>query len=192
MSEELTYKRLRDLAREEKAQPGLVRLPAEFYGSAETFLSSKFAEMESSRSVLQMREFENSVAVVKEITTVRQQKILFKAIRSGGVHGETTEMTKEEHSLYDRFCSVLEDEKNRLDSMLTKYEKRKLQKPEESDAPRAITADSGIKKVRFVKDVPAYKGVNNETFGPFTPGQEIQLPTNEAEWLLKGKLVESV
>ena len=33
MSEELTYKRLRDLAREEKVQPGLVALPPEFYSS---------------------------------------------------------------------------------------------------------------------------------------------------------------
>ncbi len=120
------------------------------------------------------------------------QKILFKAIRSGGVHGETTEMTKEEHSLYDRFCSVLEDEKNRLDAMLERYEKRRPQKHEETRVSEAPAGDSGIKKVRFVKEVPAYRGINKETFGPFSPGQETQLPKNEAEWLLKEKLVESI
>ncbi|MEK6837679.1 MAG: hypothetical protein AABX69_03430, partial [Nanoarchaeota archaeon] len=65
MADDLTYKRLRDLAREEKAQPSLVKLPQEFYSSIGEFLSSKFSEMESSRSVLQMREFENAVGTIK-------------------------------------------------------------------------------------------------------------------------------
>jgi len=197
MAEELTYKRLRDLAREEKGTPSLSRLPQDFYDSVEGFLASKHNEIETSRSVLQMREFENAVATVKEICSVRQQKILFKAIRSRGVHGQTEEMTHEEHSLYDRFCAVLEDERGRLDTLLSKYGKRKEERAEaaKSEETKGETASAeaiNIKKVRFVKDVPAYKGPDNQVFGPFKPGQETALPKSEAEWLLAGKLAEAI
>ena len=192
MSEELNYKRLRDLAREEKVQPALVKLPPEFYASIEEFLSSKFSEMESSRSVMHMREFENAVATIKEISSIRQQKILFKAIRSNGAHGETTEMTREEHELYDRFCAVLTDEQQKMALMLSRFESRKpKQSPsqEKREGP-SPSEENNFKKVRFIKDVPAYKGVNNETFGPYKPGEETDLPMTEADWLLRGKLAE--
>jgi DNA replication initiation complex subunit (GINS family) len=194
MSDELTYKRLRDLAREEKVQPGLVRLPPEFYASIEEFLSSKFSDMESTRSVLQMREFENAVGTIKEISSIRQQKILFKAIRSGGAHGETTEMTREEHELYDRFCSVLIDEQQKMSAMLSRFESRKAKTSgaQEKRGETGAQPSDNFKKVRFIKDVPAYKGVNNETFGPFKPGEESALPMTEAEWLLRGKLAENI
>ncbi|MEM2137476.1 MAG: hypothetical protein QW568_00110 [Candidatus Anstonellaceae archaeon] len=193
MAEELTYKRLRDLAREERSTPSLSRLPPDFYESVESFLASKHNEIETSHSVLQMREFENAVATVKEICSVRQQKILFEAIRSGGVHGQTEEMTHEEHSLYDRFCAVLEDERGRLDTLLSKYGKRNEAKNEMAKGEETASAEAiNIKKVRFVKDVPAYKGPDNQIFGPFKPGQETALPKSEAEWLLAGKLAEAI
>ncbi|MFA6489459.1 MAG: hypothetical protein WCT52_02150 [Candidatus Micrarchaeia archaeon] len=204
MSEELTYKRLRDLAREEKVQPSLVSLPPDFYTDISAFLSTRFTEMESSRSVMQMREFENAVAIIREISTIRQQKILFKAIRNGGAHTGTDLMTKDEHELYDRFCAVIEDARSGLETLLLQYESKKKtpnQRREESGAKAAIDAQKGasvvapassLKKVRFLKEVPAYKGPNNETLGPFKPGEEGQLPTSEAEWLTRGKLAESL
>ena len=193
MSSDIDYKRLRDLAREEKAQPGLVGLTDDFYTSIEAFLSSRFSEMEASRSVMQMREFENAVATIREISAIRQQKILFRAIRSGGVHGATGEMTREEHELYDRFCAVVEEEKGRVDAMLSRFEgsPRQPGTPPVSRSREAAQA-STLKKVRFTKDVPAYKGANSQTFGPFRNGEEGDLPAEEAEWLLRGKLAESI
>ena len=194
MASELDYKRLRDLAREEKAQPGLVAISEDFYPSVEAFLSSRFSEMEASRSVLQMREFENAVATIKEISSIRQQKILFKAIRNGGVHGKTGEMTREEHELYDRFSAVIGEEKERLAGMLARFESRPRAHGAEKQAPgpEATAQEQGsrLKKVRFTKDVPAYKGANSQTFGPYRKGEEGALPHEEAEWLLKGKLAE--
>jgi len=194
MAEELTYKRLRDLAREEKAQPSLVAISEEFFPSVESFLSSKFSEMESSRSVLQMREFENAVALIREISTIRQQKILFKAIRSGGAHGKTEEMTRQEHELYDRFCAIIEDARQDLDGVLARYKSKPVHEHKDLQPPAAPGEEAvqggSLKKVRFIKEVPAYKGPNNETFGPYAPGQESELPPSEADWLLKGKLAE--
>ncbi len=193
MAEELTYKRLRDLSREEKSQPSLAQLPEDFYENAGKFLSSKFSEMQSNRSVLQMREFENAAATIKELALIRQQKILFRAIRSSGVHGKTDDMTREEHRVYDRFCSIIDEETEKLESMLSNFEasRKNLEKNEAVvEKTTAKQEHSRLKKVRFVKDVPAYKGVNDEVFGPFKPGQEHKLPTSEADWLLKGKLAQ--
>ena len=193
---DLDYKKLRELSREEKANPTLSRLPENFYASVEEFLNSRFSEMESTRSVLQMREFENATAVIREISSIRQQKILFKAIRNGGEHKAEGEMTREEHELYDRFCSVIGEERGRLNAVLSRFESKKGANP-----PQGALAGQGgetarsidmLKKVRFTKDVPAYRGANNETFGPYKSGEEGALPASEAEWLLRGKLAEAV
>jgi DNA replication initiation complex subunit (GINS family) len=193
MAEPLDYKKLRDLIREEKASPGLVKLPNEFMASLEAFLSSKFSEMEETRSILQMKEFENAVGIVREMLSIRQQKILFKAIRSGGSHEQTEDMTESEHALYDRFAAVIAEERERLDEMLGKFERRRS--PQQAGAAQPQPEQKppvALKRVRFVKEVPAYVGQNNETFGPFKAGEEGQLPPGEADWLLKGKLAETV
>ena len=189
---ELDYKKLRDLAREEKAQPGLVKLPDDFYSSVQEFLGSKFSDMESTRSVMQMREFENATAIIRELSLIRQQKILFKAIRSGGEHKGTEVMTREEHGLYDRFCAVIEEENNRMNSLLTRFESKRRETAPSGQAGEETRESIMLKKVRFTKDVLAFRGTNNETFGPYKTGDEGQLPSSEADWLLKGKLAEPI
>jgi len=189
---ELDYKKLRDLAREEKANPGLVRLPDDFYPSVQEFLNSRFSDMESSRSVMQMREFENATAIIREISLIRQQKILFKAIRSGGEHKGTEVMTREEHGLYDRFCAVIEEENNRMNAILGRFESKREQAAQLKIAGEETRESIMLKKVRFTKDVLAFRGSNNETFGPYKTGEEGALPSSEADWLLRGKLAEPI
>ncbi|MFA6908168.1 MAG: hypothetical protein WC263_05070 [Candidatus Micrarchaeia archaeon] len=190
---DLTYKNLRDFAREEKAQPGLGKLPGDFYPSVQSFLSSKFSEMEGSRSVLQMREFENAAATIREIVLIRQQKLLFKAIRSGGQEAKVEEMTREEYEVYDRFRGIVSEENEKLDSLLSRFEsKKKAAAPE----PEAVIAPekggAGVKRVRFTKEVQEYVGMNRERFGPFKAGQESDLPSQEAELLLRQKIAETI
>jgi len=185
---ELTYKNLRDFAREEKAQPGLGKLPGDFYPSVQSFLSSKFSDMESSRSVLQMREFENASATIREIVLIRQQKLLFRAIRSGGQEAKVEEMTREEYDVYDRFRGIVQEENEKLDSMLSRFESKKKASPEAEIAPEK----PGTKRVRFTKEVQEYVGMNRERFGPFKAGQESDLPSQEAELLLRQKIAETI
>ncbi len=79
-----------------------------------------------------------------------------------------------------------------MSAMLSRFESRKAASSQEKKGEASSPQADNFKKVRFIKDVPAYKGANNETFGPFRPGEESQLPHGEAEWLLKGKLAETV
>jgi len=187
---DLTYKNLRDFAREEKAQPGLGKLPGDFYPSVQSFLSSKFSEMESNRSVLQMREFENAAATIRELVLIRQQKLLFRAIRSGGQDAKVEEMTREEYEVYDRFRGIVQEENEKLNSLLSRFESKKkaVAEPEASIAPEK----SRVQRVRFTKEVQEYIGMNRERFGPFKAGQESDLPSQEAELLLRQKIAETI
>lgn len=203
VAEELTYKRLRDLAREEKTMPSLVKVGPEFYSSVEKFLADNFSKMEESASMLQMREFENATAIIREIALIRQQKMLFRALRGRGAAGAADEMTREEYGIYDRFCGIISEENSRLDALLARFErsngKQQKQKSEPSrqaeaaaDAPQNAQFERKVKKLRFLKDVTAYVGANKETFGPYKSGDEGALPFEEADWLLKQKIAEIV
>ena len=186
---DLTYKGLRDFAREEKAQPGLGKLPEDFSPSVREFLSSKFSDMEGSRSVLQMREFENASATIREIVLIRQQKLLFRAIRSGGQDAKVEEMTREEYDVYDRFRNIVSEENGKLDAMLSRFESKKAaSEPEATIAPDKPP----VQRVRFTKEVQEYIGMNRERFGPFKAGQESDLPAQEAELLLRQKIAETI
>jgi len=187
---ELTYKNLRDYAREEKAQPGLGKLPEDFYPSVQSFLSSKFSEMESSRSVLQMREFENAAATIREIVLIRQQKLLFRAIRSGGEETKMAEMTREEYDVYDRFRGIVSEENEKLNSMLSRFEAKKSAPSEKGEA--AASKKASVKRVRFTHEVQEYVGMNRERFGPFKAGEESDLPEQEADVLLRQKMAETI
>lgn len=188
---DLTYKNLRDFAREEKAQPGLGKLPEGFYPSAQAFLSSKFSEMEAGRSVLQMREFENAVATIREIVLMRQQKLLFRAIRSGGEETKIEEMTREEYEVYDRFRAIVSEENEKLDSMLSRFESGKKAQGGAQAQPENGQAQH-LKRVRFTQEVQEYIGANRERFGPFKAGQESEVPEQEAEVLLRQKMAEAI
>jgi DNA replication initiation complex subunit (GINS family) len=192
---ELTYKNLRDFAREEKAQPGLGKLPEDFYPSVQSFLSSKFSEMEESRSVLQMREFENAAATIRELVLIRQQKLLFRAIRSGGEETKMEEMTREEYETYDRFRGIVQEENMKLNSLLSRFEtarKSARAVPAEATVILENNKQSSVKRVRFVCEVQEYIGMNRERLGPFKAGQESELPENEAEILLRQKMAEAI
>ncbi|MEM4554454.1 MAG: hypothetical protein QXT25_01220 [Candidatus Anstonellaceae archaeon] len=183
--EEINYKNLRDLVREEKSQPGLCNLPPDFYDSIKQFLANKYSELQTHRSIMQMKEFENSIATIKEIAAIRRQKILFEALRSSGAHISKENMTKEEHELYDRFCDIISHENERIEALLSGFEKG-------YEAAQQSAATSKLKKVRFTKDVPAYMGAGSKIIGPFKGGEEGLLPPEEAELLVKGKLAELV
>ena len=192
MADELTYKRLRDLLREEKSLPSLAKIPQDYYASIGAFLSDAFSQMESNNSIMQMREFENATSVIKEISLIRQQKILFRALRNGGEHTKTDDMTREECEAYDRFCHIIEEENGRLNGILSRFSHKKSQitAPVQHEEKKATS--SRLKKVRFVKDIEAYIGLNKEKFGPYKPGEEGALPSDEADLLLRERLAELI
>jgi DNA replication initiation complex subunit (GINS family) len=183
--EELNYKKLRDLLYEEKSSGALVALPEDFYSRLEDFMSRKRLELDKSHSLIEIREFENIVKTVREVHAQREQKILFRALRSEGRH-DTTGLTREEHELFDSISHELGESRGRFEGMMD------LSKPAKKAPQPEEEASETFKKVRILKDVPAYRGADEATYGPFKLGQEQALPMEEADWLVKSRLAESL
>jgi len=47
-------------------------------------------------------------------------------------------------------------------------------------------------EIKFIRDLVAYKGLDDSIFGPFKSGEVASLPEEEAVWLVKEKLAERV
>jgi len=139
-----------------------------------------------------MREFENASATIREIVLIRQQKLLFRAIRSAGQDAKVEEMTREEYDVYDRFRGIVQEENEKLNTLLSRFESKKkaAAEPEAMIAPEK--QDASTKRVRFTTEVQEYIGMNRERFGPFKAGQESDLPSQEAELLLRQKIAETI
>lgn len=178
MPEEYDYRRLREIQQQERESSSLVPLPAEFYQGVSELTERKRLDTERTRALHDMREFENMLKVIRDIHMLRTRKVVFRALTSPRKHSAEG-MTKEEHALYDSVCGLLEQNGAHLSTLGGGG----IPEREEGRA---------IKKVRILKDIPAYKGVDNAIYGPFKPGDESALPQTEAEWLLRGKLAQGL
>lgn len=170
---ELSYSELRRIQEEERKSNSLVNVPEDFYGKVEALLSEKKRTVEAKPSLIEMREYENLLKIVREIRTLREQKIVFRALKVG--KRETSGLSKEEREFYERILAVVEEERKRMDALFLKTTKKE---------------EPMLKKVKMLTDIPAFKGSDNLIYGPFKLGQEEELPFYEAEFLIKGKLAK--
>lgn len=189
--EEMSYKRLRELQRQEKEGAALVALPREFYSSLCEFLNQKRGAMDGAGD-LERREYDNMIRIIREINSLRKQKIVFRAVRTGSRH-ETEGMTAEEHALYDRFCGLLSEDAQWFEKVC----EGKVAGAAAHGESTGIGEGNGgngamIKKVRLLKDVQAYRGLDNATYGPFKPGDEASLPAVEADFLVKSRFASAL
>ncbi len=182
---DLNYIELRRLQQEEKSSAALVMLPSDFYAQAELILKSKKESFGKSHSIMDIREYENTAKIVREIHSMRQQKIILRALRLG-THNDTGGMTVEEHHLYDQVCAIIEDSKRRFENSFS--EKTTIISTTDGHNGRT----SSLKNVRFLKEVPAFTGLDNNVYGPFKPGEIGALPESETSALLKGRIAETI
>ncbi|MCC7552210.1 DNA replication complex GINS family protein [Candidatus Micrarchaeota archaeon] len=167
---EITYTYLRKLQNEEKETMILTELSEEFYEKVEIFVKQKKEEIEKEHSIIKIREFENTIKLLRTIFQIRQQKILLRTIQSSG--DDKDGMTKEEIELFDDVKKLM---KNHTQIFETSLENKK----EEQKV---------LKKVKIVKNVPAYTGIDGSIYGPFAPEQEKELPESEVKFLIKAEM----
>ncbi len=180
---DLNYIELRRLQQEEKSSAALVMVPTDFYGQVDAMLKAKKDTLGKSHTIMDIREYENTAKIVREIHSMRQQKIILRALRLG-THNDTGGMTVEEHHLYDQVCAILEDSKSRFESNFSE----KTVSGAAQSGPNGGT--SSLKKVRFLKEVAAFTGLDNNVYGPFKPGEIGELPESETSALLKARIAE--
>jgi len=169
----IDYGLLRDIQRQEISSPKLTRLDEEFYSQIKEFLSAKKDDAFSSNSILKIREYENLQKIIVSIKEKREEKIFLMALRGDKVNGS---LTPEEKQLFNELVEVLRKFREDTDGSIEEVEK---------------TREEQL-KVKVIKDIEAYKGLDGNVYGPFKKEELVSLPKAEVDWLVKAKIAEMV
>lgn len=165
------YSLLRDIERQELTQASLTRLPPDFYENVKKYVAELEMKM-GDGGIMVIREYENVKRIIKRIMEKREEKIVLLAVR--GIESEN--LTEEERGL---FYSI----KERIDEYRKNFEYE--------ESKNSIKKER-IKKIRMLKEVAAYTAPNGNVYGPFKEQEEVVLPYEEANILVKAKLAEEV
>ena len=197
MAEEWSYHRLCDVYREEKSTNSLVPLSSDFHRSLQELLSH--LQLKIAESHENAKELDNARRQIRLLMRLRRQKLMMRAsMEMAGTEPEG--MTASEKSLYDRIRVMYMEEDEQLESLLHPLPATglPLAKKEPNGgssislgAREKAAASASKRKVKFLADVPAYRGADDVVYGPFGLGQTLELPIAEAESLLKGKMAEA-
>ena len=167
----MNYSDLRDIQRRETESSAIVHLPDDFYKVMSQMLTKKAADAMASKSLLAIKEYENIKKIMISIQVKREEKIVLMAVRGEqeglGLTAEEREMLKELSSIINRY----------RDSVKNVW-----------STENAVPDDS--RRIKILKGVSQYRGLDNSVYGPFKPGEEKMLPFAEADWLLKAGMAE--
>lgn len=168
----LTYSHLREIQKKEMESLELVKIEKDFYVQLRQFIETKKVSALKIPSFMEMRELENIRKVAKSIVAKRKEKLLtFSAISLCEIEG----LAEEEQIFLSKMKKIAKEEFAGIDTIF-------------EDSVEEIDKT----KLKIVKAIDAYKGSDNNIYGPFKEGEEIFLPEEEAEWLLKSKMAEHI
>ena len=167
----LNYSDLRDIQKKEMESSAIVSLPPDFYQSVSQLLLKKSNNAHSSKSLLAIKEYENIKKIIISIQAKREEKIVLMTVRG---ESEGVGLTAEEKEMLKELSSIIQKSRDTVKNVWDKED------PSHDDSQR----------IKIIKDVAQYRGLDNSIYGPFKQGEERMLPQPEAEWLLKAGLAE--
>jgi len=170
----LSYSSLREIQKREMESATIVKLEEDFYKQVADLLAKKKDEAMSSKSIMQIREFENIRKTIVSIQAKREEKIVLLALRG---NNEGNGLTPEEKDFLQRFIGDISEMRNTVKDLWNTEE---------------TTRDSNIRRIRITKDVEKYTGLDKNIYGPFKIGEMQTLPKEEAEWLLQANMAEKI
>lgn len=173
----LDYSALRDIQKKEMESSAIVNLPEDFYQSVSELLSKKKDEAFSSQSLLAMREYENIKKIVMSISAKREEKIVLMAVRG---ENAAIGLTAEEKEMFKELSSIIMESREKVKNVWGQEQST----PTVEDSPR--------QRIKILKDVAQYRGLDDSLYGPFKEGEEQSLPAPEAKWLLKAGMAEAL
>jgi DNA replication initiation complex subunit (GINS family) len=172
----LNYSKLREMQRSEIASSELCAVNEDFYAQLKEFLTEKRKEALGSQNLLVIKECENLRKIAKSIVNKRNEKLVLLALRG---KKDTSGMTAEETEFLSHLSKAIEENDAQLSFIF-----------EEGNGKPAAAEKDNIKRVRLLKNISPYKGLDEKVYGPFKEGEVAELPHDEAQWLLKEKMAE--
>jgi DNA replication initiation complex subunit (GINS family) len=165
------YSELRDIQKREMDSSAIVNLPDDFYHEVSKLLAKKNEDAVSSKSLLAIKEYENIKKIIISISSKREEKIVLMAVRG---EKEGTGLTLEEREMLKELSSIIKKARTKTQAIWA------------AEDPTA----GNSRKIKVLKDISQYRGLDNAIYGPFKQGDEQSLPKAEAEWLLKAGMAE--
>ncbi len=169
----LNYSTLRDFQKKEMESSAIVKLDLTFYSDAAAFIAEKKKEALASGSILTIKEYENIRKIVATIQARREEKIVLMAVRG---EKEAEGLTNQESILLSDLAACIDSSRKSMADVWNGLARE--------------NSDEMARKVRILKDIEAYTGLDKAIYGPYKSGNDAVLPRSEAEWLLKAKLAE--
>lgn len=166
----LNYSMLRDIQKKEMDSAAIAALEPSFYSDVAKFLAEKKKKARESGSMLAIKEYENIRRIVAAIQMRREEKIVLRAVRG---ESDAAGLTTEESVLLKDLSKRINECRNAVSDIWNSEEK-----------------EPKMKKVRILKDIEPYTGLDKNVYGPFKSGDVPLLPLTEAEWLLKSRMAE--
>ena len=167
----LNYSELREIQRHEMESSAIVDLPEDFYENIAQLLAQRKKEAFVSKSLLAIKEFENIRKIILSIQAKREEKIVLMALR-----GENTNFTlpNQEREMLKELSSIVKKSRDLVKGVW-----------DNDESPPAAS-----RRLKILRDIAQYKGLDNVVYGPFKQGDEQSLPNSEVDWLLKSKMAE--
>ena len=178
---DLSYERLTTIYRLEKESGSLTRLEPDFYGKLEEFIQEekkRMLETFQNMDFSAYRRYESLRGLVQEIIAIRTRKVLTYAY---DLDSEPENLVGWERELFDNVRELVLKYSNRFDSILGR-----LVPTEDSEKTLSHV------RVRILKNIPAFIGTDRKEYGPYSEGEEVELPKELADILVLRKLAEAV
>ncbi len=177
---EPSYDELRRIYRLEKNTSRLVDIDEDFYEALGKFIQQEKKEYLAGLknfSSVKARNFSNLKKIVDEIFSLREKKLVSRALiasRSG--EENNVNLAAEEKKTFKELLAVLNKHRDFL---------RQAFEPDKKKA-----AERRIVSLKVLKEVPAFVGPDMKEYGPFSVDEAVSLPSKVAELLVARKLAE--
>ena len=194
-SEVISYEEIRKIQALERDNRALQELTPDFFLKIKEYISNKEKIINENKDknnvfssqAIEKNEYElrNVKRIIEDICSRRRRKIVMQALNnlSARVHN-TENMLPEEEDMYNSIINTVNEYTNRFMS--------KFEAPPSIDIKREEKEEEkGLKKLKFIEDIPAFLWKDGETYGPFNKDDDGSLPLDVGEILIKeGKAIE--
>lgn len=166
----LDFERVKDVHLSEKNSTDLTPLPPDFYPLLQSLLEDMKRKASTSLDPQGLYAYQNLLHLAKEIVFIRSQKVVKMAIADAYRGSET-------------LLENAVDWEKELYYTVKRYVSKAIAK---------LTGEDYLVRVRFLVDTPVIVGPDLKEYGPFRAGEEVPLPKEVAELLLRDGKVEVV
>ncbi len=184
----ITYNDLYDALRKERYSEQLQQLPKNFIKEVSLYLkdkkeiASKKTDDFSDTIIKTKKQFENSLAIFKELILRRKKKILelsFIATETGISKRDFENMLQVEKEMFDSIMKTIERTDKKVSEMLKGMD--------EEEAAKAKN-----KMIVFVEDTDEFLDLEGNKLGPFKKGDVANIPEEISNILIVDKKAEAI